>query len=102
MYAPVVEHRDVGFTVLGELHFIQFMQQGTIIDTLRDEVSSEQFLQIQATISSLKSWLVECKPEKVVLITSGGTSVPLERNTVRSIENFSTGLRGSASAEYFL
>jgi len=26
----------------------------------------------------------------------------LEKNTVRSIENFSTGLRGSASAEYFL
>lgn len=35
----------------------------------------------------------------VVLITSGGTSVPLEKNTVRSIENFSTGGRGSKSAE---
>jgi phosphopantothenate-cysteine ligase len=29
--------------------------------------------------------------KKVVLVTSGGTSVPLEKNTVRSIENFSTG-----------
>lgn len=38
----------------------------------------------------------------VVLVTSGGTSVPLERNTVRSVENFSTGKRGAASAEYFL
>lgn len=37
-----------------------------------------------------------------MLITSGGTSVPLEKNTVRSIENFSSGLRGAASAEYFL
>jgi phosphopantothenate-cysteine ligase len=36
------------------------------------------------------------------LITSGGTQVPLESNTVRMIENFSSGLRGAASAEYFL
>lgn len=35
-------------------------------------------------------------------MTSGGTSVPLEKNTIRSIENFSTGLRGATSAEYFL
>lgn len=38
----------------------------------------------------------------IILITSGGTSVPLEKNTVRSIENFSTGKRGSLCAEYFL
>lgn len=40
--------------------------------------------------------------ERVVLITSGGTSVPLEHNTVRFVDNFSAGTRGSASAEYFL
>ncbi|XP_045209920.2 phosphopantothenate--cysteine ligase-like [Mercenaria mercenaria] len=40
-----------------------------------------------------------CTP--VVLITSGGTTVPLEGNTVRFIDNFSIGTRGSASAEYF-
>lgn len=39
---------------------------------------------------------------KLVLITSGGCSVRLEKNTVRSIENFSTGTRGSLSAEEFL
>ena len=38
----------------------------------------------------------------IVFITSGGTSVPLEKNTVRSVENFSTGTRGARSAEYFL
>lgn len=37
-----------------------------------------------------------------MVVTSGGTSVPLEKNTVRSIENFSTGTRGARSAEYFL
>ena len=40
--------------------------------------------------------------KKVVFITSGGTSVPLEKNTVRSVENFSTGQRGAYTAEYFL
>ena len=35
-------------------------------------------------------------------IKSGGTTVPLEQNTVRFIDNFSAGTRGSASAEYFL
>ncbi|KAH8292307.1 hypothetical protein KR054_008263 [Drosophila jambulina] len=33
---------------------------------------------------------------------SGGTTVPLEHNTVRFVDNFSAGTRGSASAEYFL
>ncbi|XP_053211702.1 uncharacterized protein LOC128395313 [Panonychus citri] len=37
-----------------------------------------------------------------VLITSGGTTVPMEHNTVRFVDNFSAGTRGSASAEYFL
>ena len=36
------------------------------------------------------------------LVTSGGTTVPLEVNTVRFVDNFSAGTRGSASAEYFL
>ncbi|XP_075461213.1 phosphopantothenate--cysteine ligase isoform X1 [Ascaphus truei] len=39
---------------------------------------------------------------KVVLITSGGTKVPLESRTVRFLDNFSSGRRGAASAEYFL
>lgn len=40
--------------------------------------------------------------KKIVLITSGGTTVPLENNTVRFIDNFSAGTRGAASAEEFL
>ncbi|KZO91610.1 DFP-domain-containing protein [Calocera viscosa TUFC12733] len=38
----------------------------------------------------------------VVLVTSGGTTVPLERNVVRFLDNFSAGTRGATSAEYFL
>ena len=49
-----------------------------------------------------------CRPHaqsedlKIVLVTSGGTTIPFEKNTVRFIDNFSAGTRGSASAEYFL
>lgn len=42
------------------------------------------------------------QPSPLVAITSGGTTVPLERRTVRFIDNFSTGNRGAASAEAFL
>ncbi|KAL5522690.1 hypothetical protein ACEPAG_8708 [Sanghuangporus baumii] len=39
---------------------------------------------------------------KVALVTSGGTTVPLELNVVRFLDNFSAGTRGATSAEYFL
>ncbi|KAI9842488.1 MAG: hypothetical protein M1838_003103 [Thelocarpon superellum] len=39
---------------------------------------------------------------RVVLVTSGGTTVPLENQTVRFVDNFSAGTRGATSAEYFL
>ena len=32
---------------------------------------------------------------KVVLVTSGGTTVPLEKNMVRFLDNFSAGTRGA-------
>jgi phosphopantothenate-cysteine ligase len=39
---------------------------------------------------------------KVVCISSGGTTVPLEKACVRFIDNFSKGTRGAHSAEEFL
>lgn len=39
---------------------------------------------------------------RVALVTSGGTTVPLEEQTVRYIDNFSAGTRGATSAEYLL
>jgi len=42
------------------------------------------------------------KGRRIVLVTSGGTTVPLENQTVRFVDNFSAGTRGSASAEYFI
>ncbi|KAJ0025387.1 hypothetical protein Pint_08268 [Pistacia integerrima] len=46
---------------------------------------------------------LNCKGTKrVVCVTSGGTTVPLEQRCVRYIDNFSSGHRGAASTEYFL
>ncbi|KAL8478090.1 hypothetical protein ACS0TY_030111 [Phlomoides rotata] len=42
------------------------------------------------------------KRTKIVCLTSGGTTVPLEQRCVRFIDNFSSGSRGAASTEYFL
>ncbi|KAJ2400929.1 Phosphopantothenate--cysteine ligase cab2 [Coemansia sp. RSA 2559] len=44
------------------------------------------------------------QPEQrpIALVTSGGTTVPLENNTVRFVDNFSAGTRGSSSAEQLL
>ncbi|PAA78968.1 hypothetical protein BOX15_Mlig022706g1, partial [Macrostomum lignano] len=39
---------------------------------------------------------------RVALVTSGGTKVPLEAQTVRFIDNFSVGSRGALSGEAFL
>uniref|UniRef100_A0A1A9WS21 DNA/pantothenate metabolism flavoprotein C-terminal domain-containing protein n=1 Tax=Glossina brevipalpis TaxID=37001 RepID=A0A1A9WS21_9MUSC len=51
-------------------------------------------------------YLVLFKPNKIFHLIfsfqSGGTTVPLEHNTVRFVDNFSAGTRGSSSAEYFL
>ncbi|KAL1806156.1 hypothetical protein ACET3Z_029224 [Daucus carota] len=40
--------------------------------------------------------------KRVVCVTSGGTTVPLEQRCVRFIDNFSSGHRGATSTEYFL
>ena len=38
----------------------------------------------------------------IALVTSGGTSAPLEHNCVRYLDNFSTGTRGAYAVEEFL
>ncbi|CAI2347833.1 unnamed protein product [Caenorhabditis sp. 36 PRJEB53466] len=52
--------------------------------------------------ADIERFLADNRDSSVAFITSGGTQVPLEKNTVRFIDNFSAGTRGSASAEYFL
>ncbi|KAL9619855.1 MAG: hypothetical protein Q9160_005595 [Pyrenula sp. 1 TL-2023] len=46
--------------------------------------------------------LAKAPTRRLVLVTSGGTTVPLENQTVRFIDNFSAGTRGATSAEHLL
>lgn len=39
---------------------------------------------------------------RLVFVSSGGTTVPLEQNMVRFLDNFSGGNRGAASVEHFI
>ena len=57
---------------------------------------------IDFVTAQVEAFLKANAGNKVVLVTSGGTIIPFERNTVRFIDNFSQGTRGSASTEYFL
>lgn len=68
---------------------------------------AEEFA-VPAQVDELKARMYEfverhsVAGRRVVLITSGGTKVPLESKTVRFLDNFSSGRRGASSAEYFL
>jgi len=61
-------------------------------------------LQTHATlVREFVNFHLDTSPDRrIVLVTSGGTTVPLENQTVRYIDNFSAGTRGATSAEYFL
>uniref|UniRef100_A0A914SBU9 Uncharacterized protein n=1 Tax=Parascaris equorum TaxID=6256 RepID=A0A914SBU9_PAREQ len=62
---------------------------------IKSKITYKQFYIISSTY---KQFL----PQFSLASHSGGTRVPLEKNTVRFIDNFSMGTRGSASAECFL
>lgn len=73
-----------------EQHYFQTNPRPSYLDDLL--VQAKEFIELQHSLGR----------EKIVLITSGGTTVPLENNTVRFIDNFSAGTRGASSAEQFL
>lgn len=59
--------------------------------------ASPALAQLESTLSTFLASVPSSS--RVVLVTSGGTLVPLEQNTVRFVDNFSTGTRGAALAE---
>lgn len=66
------------------------------------------YLSLSSLQDHLNGVIVYCIASKCLyfwnacfLFQSGGTTVPLEHNTVRFVDNFSAGTRGAASAEYF-
>lgn len=58
--------------------------------------------EIEDQVSDFVNFHAQKTGKRIALVTSGGTTVPLENNTVRFIDNFSAGTRGATSAEYFL
>ncbi|KAL1875316.1 hypothetical protein VTK73DRAFT_10153 [Phialemonium thermophilum] len=50
----------------------------------------------------VRDFIASHPDRRIALVTSGGTTVPLEKRTVRFIDNFSAGTRGAKSAEHFL
>lgn len=56
----------------------------------------------EALAREFVNYHAENPTRRLALVTSGGTTVPLENQTVRFIDNFSAGTRGATSAEYFL
>lgn len=52
--------------------------------------------------ANIHQFLKQHATSKIAVVSSGGTTVPLENNTVRFIDNFSAGTRGSLCAEYLL
>lgn len=63
---------------------------------------SEKLKDFLAQHIQLESAGCEASDKRIVCVTSGGTTVPLEQRCVRYIDNFSSGHRGAASTEYFL
>jgi phosphopantothenate---cysteine ligase (ATP) len=61
-------------------------------------------MNLASAAASVKIFIEEqlARQHKVVCVTSGGTTVPLEKNMVRFLDNFSAGTRGATSTEYFL
>jgi len=56
----------------------------------------------EEAVEKITKFILSHQSMPICLVTSGGTTVPLEANTVRFVDNFSAGTRGSSSAEYLL
>lgn len=52
--------------------------------------------------TTVRDFLHHHSGKNIVCVTSGGTTVPLEKRCVRFIDNFSAGTRGALSVEEFL
>jgi len=83
------------------------LRTGALPPTFPEEAyfnSREMPNTIPERIQKLQNYLTQLhsQAEKIAVVTSGGTTVPLERITTRFIDNFSMGTRGAVSGEQFL
>lgn len=70
-------------------------------DFFHEVAAPEDYDQLMEKVRNFIS-KISSTDDKIVLVSSGGTTVPLEQLTVRFIDNFSSGNRGAASTESFL
>ena len=73
------------------------LEVDTFFETLKDPSNFEGCLREVEDFIQLQ----EEKSRPLVIVTSGGTVVPLERQMVRFLDNFSAGSRGAISTEYY-
>lgn len=76
----------------------------TINNTVQQYFDNESCkIDINALLRKLQSFINQ-QPRgiPIVLVTSGGTLIPIESNTVRFLDNFSSGTRGAKSVEHFI
>ncbi|CAG8555754.1 4108_t:CDS:2 [Funneliformis mosseae] len=85
------------------------MTTSNILEGTNEIINPDTYFQINSQPRTLPDNEIKVKGfvnkhdnagRRIVLITSGGTTVPIENNTVRFLDNFSAGTRGATSAEY--
>ncbi|EFJ50517.1 hypothetical protein VOLCADRAFT_103968 [Volvox carteri f. nagariensis] len=96
-------HSDIAmYRESDDAAIISFFEESPVSgEVVADEVAA--FLQRHSD-GSLPCGAGDCVSTNrpIVVVTSGGTTVPLERRCVRFIDNFSAGTRGALSTEQFL
>lgn len=65
-------------------------------------MTDKELKEAETSLEAVRQFIGSCQNTKLCCVTTGGTAVDLEKNTVRTLENFSTGMRGSLLAEHFL
>jgi len=73
-----------------------------LIPSRSDSDGSDNNIVVQEAIERFVYFHYNQHSRPIAFVTSGGTAVDLEENTVRTLENFSTGRRGAVSVEHFL
>jgi len=78
------------------------VDESALLELIQNQLNPLLVSEIETKVKRMQLFLSAFSSNQpVAVITSGGTTVPLEKNTVRFIDNFSTGTRGARLAEYF-
>ncbi|XP_021898559.1 phosphopantothenate--cysteine ligase 2-like isoform X3 [Carica papaya] len=82
-------------TLYGEIESF-FQSAPPLKDSDNINQKLDQFLELNSSSAA------DGGSRRIVCVTAGGTTVPLEQRCVRYIDNFSSGHRGATATEYFV